>query len=431
MSNYQSILFPEYEREIQLKAFPDPGVITGDCLDTLRTFPEQSFDLVFADPPFNIGYQYDVYDDKKTAEDYLAWSKDWMSEVYRVLKDSGSFWLAIGDEFAAELKVIANREIGFSVRSWVIWYYTFGVNCKNKFTRSHTHLLYFVKNPEDFCFNADDTNLRIPSARQLVYNDRRANPKGRLPDDTWILRPQDLDKGFLPTEDTWYFPRVAGTFKQRQGWHGCQMPEQILARIVRSCSKEGDKVLDPFAGSGTTLRAAKKLDRKAYGIEISKDYTKQVNKELNKIQPGDDLQGSSDPLASAPATGEAKKKSRVKKTVAKTTSSKATSTKKPSVKKSTFKKSIKKPTSSTATKIKKTTPKKPAKVTKKSKKVTKKTAANKKVTKKSARTSSPRKTSQAKKTPAKKKVAKKRAAKKVISPKTTKKKTKKRSNTKR
>ena len=71
----------------------------------------------------------------------------------------------------------------------MIWYYTFGVNCERKFTRSHTHLLYFVKDRQDFTFRDEDLDNRIPSARELVYDDKRANPKGRLPDDTWIIRP--------------------------------------------------------------------------------------------------------------------------------------------------------------------------------------------------------------------------------------------------
>ena len=110
----------------------------------------------------------------------------------------------------------------------MIWYYTFGVNCTHKFSRSHAHLFYFVKDPANFTFREDDPQNRVPSARQLVYADRRANPRGRLPDDTWILRPQDLSDCFTPGEDTWYFPRVAGTFKERAGFHGCQMPEQLL-----------------------------------------------------------------------------------------------------------------------------------------------------------------------------------------------------------
>ncbi len=163
-------------------------IVQGDCVERMQSLPAGSVDLVFADPPFNIGYEYDVYEDKKEARDYLDWSKKWIGAVHRVLKPDGTFWLAIGDEYAAELK-IASQEIGFTCRSWVIWYYTFGVNCTNKFSRSHAHLFYFVKDAAQFTFRADELENRVPSARQLVYADKRANPNGRLPDDTWGVAP--------------------------------------------------------------------------------------------------------------------------------------------------------------------------------------------------------------------------------------------------
>jgi len=273
----------------------------GDCIAGLNGLPEGCVDLCFADPPFNIGYKYDVYDDRREAEHYLDWSKQWIAAVHRVLKPNGSFWLAIGDDFAAELK-IASQDIGFHCRSWVVWYYTFGVNCKNKFTRSHTHLFYFVKDPKAFTFRADDAINRIPSARQLVYNDTRANPRGRLPDDTWLLRPQDMADCFTPEEDTWYFPRVAGTFKERAGFHGCQMPEQLLGRIIRLCSSDDDLVLDPFSGSATTLVTAKKLGRKFVGFELSEDYARRGGERVAEAEVGAPLVGSADPTRSAPAT---------------------------------------------------------------------------------------------------------------------------------
>ena len=281
------------------------NLIEGDCLEGMKQLADGFVDLVFADPPFNIGYHYDVYQDNLEDNEYLGWSRQWMEEVIRVLKDDGSFWLAIGDEYAAEMKVLMQRTLGMTCRSWVIWYYTFGVNCQKKFNRSHAHLFQMVKDPDNFTFNADA--IRVPSARQLVYGDKRANPRGRLPDDTWILRPQDLPEGFQPDDDTWYFPRVAGTFKERSGFHGCQMPEQLLGRIIRISSNEGELVLDPFAGSGTTLAAACKLRRKYLGYEISTDYVKAIRQRLGDIQPGDDLDGAAEPLVSAPSTAKGRK----------------------------------------------------------------------------------------------------------------------------
>lgn len=276
----------------------------GDCLQTLARFPDESVQLAFADPPFNIGYRYDEYDDQRAEDEYLGWCSAWMQQLHRVLVSTGTFWLAIGDEYAAELKVAA-KKIGFHCRSWVIWYYTFGVNCKYKFTRSHAHLFHFVKNPKAFTFNHAD--IRVPSARQLVYNDRRAESTGRVPDDTWILRPQDCPEAFTAEEDTWYFPRVAGTFSERAGFHGCQMPEQLLARIIRACSSPGDRVLDPFAGSASTLVTAKKLNRHYIGCELSEDYSAQGTMRLAAVNPGDALVGAENPLLSAPSTAAGRK----------------------------------------------------------------------------------------------------------------------------
>jgi site-specific DNA-methyltransferase (adenine-specific) len=283
---------------------PEPlaidAVHRGDCLSLMSKVPTGSVHLAFADPPFNIGYDYDAYDDRLSADAYLDWSKKWMGEIVRVLRPDGTFWLAIGDEYAAELKVIATRELGLTCRSWVVWYYTFGVNCKQKFSRSHAHLFHFVRDPAAFTFNTDA--IRVPSARELVYGDKRANPTGRLPDDTWILRPQDLPEGFGAAEDTWYFPRICGTFKERSGWHGCQMPEQLLGRIIRASSREGETVLDPFGGSGTTLAVAKKLGRSFLGMELSEAYADKICARLAGISAGDQLDGAAEPLKSVPAT---------------------------------------------------------------------------------------------------------------------------------
>jgi site-specific DNA-methyltransferase (adenine-specific) len=272
----------------------------GDCIEGLRRLGAGTINLAFADPPFNIGYEYDVYKDRREYQNYLRWTGEWMAEVCRVLKDTGTFWVAIGDEYAAELKLIGQNDLGLTCRSWIIWYYTFGVNCTKKFSRSHAHLFHFVKDPKRFTFN--DREIRVPSARQLVYADSRANPKGRLPDDTWILRPQDVVDGFAPDEDTWYFPRVAGTFKERAGFHGCQMPEQLLGRIIRSCSNPNDIVLDPFVGSGTTLTVARKLGRRWLGFELSKEYAAQALTRVNRAYEGQPLEGSPEPLRSAPRT---------------------------------------------------------------------------------------------------------------------------------
>ena len=223
----------------------------GDCLEVMAEFPSESVDLIFADPPFNIGIQYDNTDDKREYEEYVAWSERWMDAAVRLLKGNGSFYIAIGDEYAAEMRMIARRKNLF-LRNWIVWHYTFGQHQRRKFSRAHTHIFYWVRDKQNHTFNVDD--VRVPSARQTVYSDRRANPKGRVPDDVWT------------------FSRVCGTFKERQGRHPCQMPEALLERIVRASSNEGDLVLDPFCGTGTTPAVAQKFGRNYIGIDISPKY---------------------------------------------------------------------------------------------------------------------------------------------------------------
>ena len=114
--------------------------------------------------------------------------------------------------------------------------------------------------------------------------DRRANPVGKLPDDTWVLRPQEEGEHFRADTDTWCVSRVCGTFKERTG-HPCQMPEGVLERIVRVSSNEGDLVLDPFAGSGTTLAVARRLGRRYLGIELSREYAERIRERLEGVRP--------------------------------------------------------------------------------------------------------------------------------------------------
>lgn len=255
-------------------------ILNGDCVKLLKKLPAGSVDLAFADPPFNIGYDYDVYDDRQSREKYLTWTTEWLQSVKRVLKPTGSFYVAIGDEYAAEMKLRLD-DLGFVMRNWIIWHYTFGVHCTKKFNRSHAHVFYYVADPKYFTFNADA--VRVPSARQTTYADRRANPTGKVPDDTWVLRPQEEARCFDAASDTWYLPRVCGTFKERTG-HPCQMPEAVLERIIRVSSNEGELVLDPFAGSGTTLATAYRLGRRYVGMELSKEYAEGIGRRLAALE---------------------------------------------------------------------------------------------------------------------------------------------------
>ena len=241
-------------------------VVTGDCVATLAALPAGFADLVFADPPFNIGYQYDVYNDRTPRADYLAWADRWLAAAVRALKAHGSLFLAIGDEYAAEYKVRLDA-LGLTMRNWLVWHYTFGLHQNRKFGRDHAHILYYTAHPKKFTFNADA--IRIQSERQRS-GDKRANPQGRVPGDVWS------------------FPRLVGNAKERTG-HPCQTPVALMERVVLACSKRGDLVLDPFAGSGTTLVAAKRHGRRFVGCELSENYAGMIRKRLDQTQ---EIQGN-------------------------------------------------------------------------------------------------------------------------------------------
>lgn len=313
----------------------------GDCIKTMNAWPEDSVDLVFADPPYNIGFSYDQYKDTLDDDKYIAWTCDWIDAATRLLKPSGSMYILIGDEYAAETRVHLKKlqkQGKLLFRNWIVWHYTFGQRCRIKFNRSHAHLFYCVGsaalNPKTgkpksnltkhtpFAFNYDA--VAVPSARLTTYKDARSNQRGKLPDDTWYQRfptskdwyqrPQDaiddstklIDKradpdaplladgvdaagGYFDGDcDTWYLSRLCGTFKEREQWHPCQLPEALLERIVLTSSHEGDLVFDPFAGSGTTLAVANRLKRDWLGTELSKDYRSKALKRIEaSARPSD------------------------------------------------------------------------------------------------------------------------------------------------
>lgn len=233
--------------------------------------------LVFADPPFGIGYSYDVYNDHMSSADYLKWAGRWVSEAARLVAPDGSLWLAIGDEYAAHYKLMLDAT-GFTMRNWIIWHYTFGVHAETKFSRCHAHILYYVRNASQYVWNKDA--VAIESDRSGKYGDARGVAIGKTP------------------PDVWEYPRICGTFGERvkkaagEAAHPCQMNSQILDRIIRVASDPGDLVIDPFGGSGTTAATAKRLRRRYWTSELSPAYADVIRARLDTVDAfgdGDDM----------------------------------------------------------------------------------------------------------------------------------------------
>lgn len=231
-------------------ASPDWRIIHGDAIAELASLDAGSIDLIFADPPYNIGIDYGEgpVADRLGPEEYLSWCEQWMHECITALSPTGSLWVMIGDEYAGEFARMLHGP-GIHRRAWVIWYETFGVcnSSGGNFSRTHRHLFYCVKCPRSFVWNLDAVTR--PSDRQTKYDDVRADPGGKVWDDVWCI------------------PRLTGTCTERIPDFPTQLPLALLLPIVGACSNPGDMVLDPFNGSGTTGVAAIRLGRRYIGIE--------------------------------------------------------------------------------------------------------------------------------------------------------------------
>jgi site-specific DNA-methyltransferase (adenine-specific) len=210
--------------------------------------------LIFTDPPYNIGIDYGDGEeqDRLPDDEYMAWVSDWVRLCCDCLTDDGSLWVMIGDEYAADYHATLKFH-GLTIRSWIKWYETFGVNCSNTFNRTSRHIFYAVKDPNSFVFDPDPVTR--PSDRQTKYGDSRAAAGGKLWDDVWQI------------------PRLTGTCTERIPDFPTQLPLALVEPIVLCASMPGDLVVDPFNGSGTTGVAAVRNGRKYVGIEKSEAFT--------------------------------------------------------------------------------------------------------------------------------------------------------------
>jgi len=226
-------------------------IFHGDCLEILPRIDRESVDLVIADPPYNIGIDYGNGKKADRRPDYGLWCERWIGLCYRALKPTGSLWIISGQEHGAEID-IAIQKYRMTMRNRITWHETFGVYCHNKFGRCSRPIYYATKDSRRFTFNK--AAVTVPSARQTKYGDRRASPGGKIMGDVWTIS------------------RVCGTFAERVKGVPTQLPMELVKRIIGVSSNEGDVVLDPFAGSGTTVAASVEMGRVGLGIELNLDY---------------------------------------------------------------------------------------------------------------------------------------------------------------
>lgn len=230
-------------------------LICGNSLDEMKKISSESVDLIVTDPPYNLNKDYGNNQDNLEFEEYLNFSKAWLSEAKRVLSKNGSIYVFMGMRYISYIYAIMEKELGLHFNSWITWFYTQGIGKTKGFSPRHDDILYFTKNKTNYIFNLDE--IRIPQKfYRSVNNMRGANPG-----------------------NVWEFSHMHYCNKNRQT-HPTQKPEGLYERMILASSNENDVVLDPFVGSGTLLRVCQQTNRQGIGIDINPEYIKMAQERL-------------------------------------------------------------------------------------------------------------------------------------------------------
>lgn len=241
-------------------------VIYGDALENLKQLESESIDLIFADPPYNIGKNFDGLVENWSEEEFLNWTYQWIEECDRILKSNGTFYLMNSTENMPYIDIKCRKS--FCVKSRIVWAYdSSGVQAKNYFGSMYEPIIMLTKHEKNYTFNSGKimVEAKTGSTRQLI--DYRKEP------------PQPYNTQKVPG-NVWDFTRVRFKMEEYEN-HPTQKPEALLERIILASSNIGDLVLDPFSGSFSTCAVAKRLGRKSIGIEINEEYVKMGIRRLN------------------------------------------------------------------------------------------------------------------------------------------------------
>ncbi len=245
-------------------------IILGDCLDGMKCLPGKCIDLIFADPPYNIGKDFGNRSDKKGENDYLTWTDAWIKEAKRILKDTGSVYICCCWEYSGNIQEIMKNY--FVIKNRITWRREKGRGARTNW-KNNMEDIWFGVAGKNYTFNIDEVKIkkeviapyRVDGIPKDWVEENGERYRYTCPNNVW----DDLVVPF------WSMPENTP--------HPTQKPEKLLERIISASSSKGDLVLDPFLGSGTTAVVAKRLGRKYIGFEINKDYIRLAMKRLGKI----------------------------------------------------------------------------------------------------------------------------------------------------
>ena len=242
-------------------------IICGDCLKIMRQIPDNSVDMTFADPPYNLGKEYERYEDSKDMREYLNWCRRWLHEMVRITKPTGSIFVMNIPKWLIYFANYLNEVSYF--KAWIAWD-AMGAPKGKKLLPNHYGILWYVKSSRYKFYDIRSPHPRCRVCNELIadYGGKKgqAHPYGPLVSDVWT----DIH-------------RIR--HKVRRDEHPCQLPVPLVERLILMCTDEGDIVLDPFVGTGTTCVAAKRLGRRYIGIDIDPKYVEIARENVEKAQP--------------------------------------------------------------------------------------------------------------------------------------------------
>lgn len=250
--------FPAYESGTNV-------LYEGNCIEWLKSLDDETVDLIFADPPYNI--KKADWDRFESQEKYIQWSMEWVREASRVLKESGTLYICGFSEILADLKHPSMKY--FKGCRWLVWYYKNKANLGKDWGRSHESILHLRKSKK-FTMNID--TIRIPYGRHTLKYPSHPQAEtsqygnGGSRKDIWTPHPL----GAKP-KDILEVPTTCNGMGEKTP-HPAQKPEELLRKLILASSNESDLIVDPFSGSGTTLVVAEQLGRRWMGCELSHDY---------------------------------------------------------------------------------------------------------------------------------------------------------------
>ncbi len=252
---------------------PNGQLWHGDSMIWLNSIPDNSIDMVFADPPYNIKKaEWDMF---PSTNAYIYWCMEWIEQVHRILKPNGTFYVCGFSEIIAEL--VAPSMKYFSGLKWLIWHYKNKANLGKDWGRSHESILHFRKS-SDFTINIDDVRipyhnhtLKYPEHPQADSSQYSNNGKKH----DWTPHPDGAK-----AKDVIEIPTTCNGMNEKTP-HPTQKPEELLRKLILVSTNPGDIVLDPFIGSGTTAVCSEQLQRKWLGCDSNEEY---LNWAVNRIE---------------------------------------------------------------------------------------------------------------------------------------------------